>query len=100
MLKKSTFAIAVAVLISLALAPATSFGQNLTGTWKCGSSVIEFSGKSGTILKEGVKSNFTIAGSEFEIANPDGTKKKVPFKMEGEKLAVTFDDITLKYKKK
>lgn len=90
--------VAVVVLVHL---PAKAGAGDFSGTWKCGSSVIEFRGKGPhMLLKDGVESSFVIKDSEFVVTERDGTIGNHKVFWEGDKLAVEFGDVTLKYKRK
>lgn len=91
----------VAMALALLYFPGKTKAGELSGTWKCGSSIIEFSGKGlHKLLKDGAESTFVVKDGQFEVTGKDGVKQSASYTMEGDKLAVTFGDMTLKYKRK
>ena len=95
MMQKILVVLAVLVLCAVLCA-----GADLTGTWKCGSSVIEFRGNGPHKLKLGGNTHpFTISGADFVVT--EGNKQvKRPFRMADGKLHVTFGDEVRVYRRK
>lgn len=90
----------IAAVLVVMLCTTICFGAVLSGTWKCGSSVIEFCGNGPHKLKLGGNNfTFTVRGSDFLVT--EGKKQvKRPYRMSDGKLHVTFGGEVRVYKKK
>lgn len=88
------------VMVLVLLCAFLCLAAALEGTWKCGSSVIEFCGNGPHKLKLGGNNyTFIVSGSDF-LVTEGGKRVKRSFRLSDGKLQVTFGDEVQVYRKK